>query len=726
MKGVLASWWKKGLVVGVVCMVSVLVLAQAQPRDLSVSVAAPQSATVGTAAAFTVGIGGSSGAAGVTVTAVFLPNVTLDSSVPAGLCTANTAIAELSTTVTCAAAGLSSLVIRMVPQYQGTLTAVVGVIGSDPDPIMANNKASAIVSVTLGATPAPVPTLTGTQTSTRTNTPTATPPSIATNTATPTRTPTPSGPTPTPGSTWNLFGTRTPSVTPSESPKEVGELFKSSQPGAIVALRFWKSPNESGSHRVTVWDTSGVARRFVDFGVTGGSGWQEATLDPPMFISQDEYYWVSYNVNASAGETPDALGGCFFGIGGIVNGPLTTYCGGTGGPFQFPGASLNWTNYFADIVFQPGAVPTPTSTITPAATATATPTFTRSSTPSNTPTATRTVTLTLTPTQTFVPSGTATPTAPATATAMPTSTSTVTPTATNTPTNTPANAPTNTATSTPANSSTNTPTSTRTNTPTITPTVTITKTPTQPSPTRTPTATLTSTGISNPPTNTPSPTRTPITAAITLIQKRTAGNQGVTSVTAGFSLQPAEGNLLVAIVGVKGTNTINTPTDQNGASNGWQAAINQKGVAIPSRPGQAIFYKIAGASEPVTIKEALTGSNTTMAIQLYEYSGIATSDELDGTSSGNGTGSDPASTGAVTTNATEDLLLAAITIDSIDSVTAASNSFSLEQNFVVGSSNGRETFASADRKGSASGNSTTFTHRNNTWRAQIAAFRKAP
>jgi hypothetical protein len=115
-----------------------------------------------------------------------------------------------------------------------------------------------------------------------------------------------------------------------------------------------------------------------------------------------------------------------------------------------------------------------------------------------------------------------------------------------------------------------------------------------------------------------------------------------------------------------------------------------------------------------------------MAIQLYEYSGIATSGELDGTSGENGTGSDPASTGAVTTSASDDLLLAAVTIDSADNVTAASNSFTLEQNFVIGSSNGRETFASADRKGSVSNNSTTFTHRNNPWRAQIAAFRKAP
>src|SRR6266498_3962728 len=134
---------KKGLVAGVAGMVSVLVLAQAQQRDLSVSVAAPQSTTVGTAAAFTVGIGGSSGVASITVTAVFLPKVTLDSSVPAGLCAANTAPVELSTTVTCGAAGLSSLVIRIVPQSQGTLTAVVGVIGSDADPFMGNNKASA-------------------------------------------------------------------------------------------------------------------------------------------------------------------------------------------------------------------------------------------------------------------------------------------------------------------------------------------------------------------------------------------------------------------------------------------------------------------------------------------------------------------------------------------------------------------------------------------------------
>jgi hypothetical protein len=684
MRGVLASW-TKGFVAGVAALVSLLVFGQA-PRDLSVSVAAPQSATVGFVTAFTVGIGGSGGATSVTVTAVFLPKITVDSSVPAGLCTANTAIAELSTTVTCAAAGLSSLVIRVVPQSQGTLTAVVGVIGSDPDAIMANNRASAIVSVTLGATPTPVPTATPTPTSTRTNTPTPTttpagPTATPTTTPTFTRTWTPSNTptatptftsTPTPTQTFNpsvtptptptpfsvtIFTNQVPAANPTSNRLELGTQFASSQSGNVVALRFWKSSLESGSHTGHLWTDTGVLLASAVFTSESASGWQEQALVNYVPVVHGVNYRVSYNVNTVFGYTSGGLSTP------IANPPLTGLSGCWSQAGLFPEGRYP-DNYFADVRFQPSASPT----VTPAASATNTPTAMPSNTPSSSPTNTPTSTPTATRTAPF----------------------------TNTPTSTPAVTP----SATPSNTPTNTPTSTLTATRTSTPT--------------------------NPPTNTPTQTRTPMPATITLVQKKTAGNQGVTSVSSSFSLQPAAGSLLVAIVGVKGTNTINTPTDQNGVSNGWQTAVNQPGVAIPSRPGQAIFYKIAGASETATVKETLTGSNTTMAIQLYEYSGFATSGELEGTNSGNGTGSDPASTGVVTTSATDDLLLAAITIDSADNVTAASNSFTVEQNFVVGSSNVRETFASADRKGSASGNSTTFTHRNNTWRAQIAAFRKAP
>ncbi len=260
-----------------------------------------------------------------------------------------------------------------------------------------------------------------------------------------------------------------------------------------------------------------------------------------------------------------------------------------------------------------------------------------------------------------------------------------------------------------------------TNTPTSTPTVTQSATPISATPTNTPSNAATSTPT---PTPTPTPTATPAAGPITLVQKTTAGNQGTVTVSAVFAVPPAAGHLLVAIVGAKGTDTINTPTGPNGVGNGWLTAINQAGTASPTRPGLAIFYKIAGASETPTVMETLTGSNTTVAIQLFEFGGIAGSGALDGTSGASGAGSDVSSTGTVTTAGATDLLLSGIVIDGSDSITAASNSFVLEQNFVAGSSGGRETFGSADRIGSVSNNGTTFTHGANNWRAQVAAFRK--
>ena len=111
-----------------------------------------------------------------------------------------------------------------------------------------------------------------------------------------------------------------------------------------------------------------------------------------------------------------------------------------------------------------------------------------------------------------------------------------------------------------------------------------------------------------------------------------------------------------------------------------------------------------------------------MAIQLFEYSGIAASGELEATNGRSGAGTDPSFTGSVTAAAT-DLFLAGIVIDGPDSITGDNNSFVVQQNFVAGSSGGRETFGSAHRIGSPGANGTTFSHGSNSWRAQIASFR---
>ena len=390
MRGVLSSW--QNVLVSAVGMVPMLVVGESA-RDLSVSVVGPAGAVVGTAAVFSLGVAGASGASSVTVTAVFLPRVTLESSVPAGVCSANTASAELSTTVTCAAAGLSSLVIRVVPLSQGTLTAVVGVIGSDPDPYMGNNRASAVVSVTSGGTPTPTPTptvvstFTATATVTRTNTATATPvgpTATRTPTATVTRTPTPSS-----------TATRTPSVTATVTPV------------AAPAPRVDSIVPGSGP-------------------VAGGA---QVTVSGANFVASDGKAHIQVT------------------LGGVAVSILT---GGVSSS-QILGFTGAHAAGFVDVVVtnpdgQSGSLPAGYQYVNPAGTPTNTATATVTKTV--TPKATKTPTSPPNPTQTPTRTPTAPPTA-ATPTRTPTMTPTRTPTlqpATNTPTGTPAFSPTPTLT----------------------------------------------------------------------------------------------------------------------------------------------------------------------------------------------------------------------------------------------------------------------------------------
>jgi hypothetical protein len=78
-------------------------------------------------------------------------------------------------------------------------------------------------------------------------------------------------------------------------------------------------------------------------------------------------------------------------------------------------------------------------------------------------------------------------------------------------------------------------------------------------------------------------------AAPSLVHKYSAvvgdGTSGFTSVTATFTTAPTAGNLLIAVFGESGNNTINPPS-------GWSTA-----VTYSHAPGGAIFYKIASGSE---------------------------------------------------------------------------------------------------------------------------------
>jgi hypothetical protein len=209
-------------------------------------------------------------------------------------------------------------------------------------------------------------------------------------------------------------------------------------------------------------------------------------------------------------------------------------------------------------------------------------------------------------------------------------------------------------------------------------------------------------------------------ASAALVQSTSAGSGAspVSSLSATFPTTPTSGHLLVAIVGVKAGDSIAGVSSTSGA---WSSAINEPGSFTPRRPGLAIFYRIAGASEATQV--TATTSPTTIGLQIFEYSGITPASPLEGTASNAGTGSAAANTGTVGTAGPNDLLLAGIAIDTPDSITGVSNGFTKRFDYVAGSSGGRETYASADRFDSAGNNNTTFSHGNNAWRAQIAAFK---
>ena len=199
-------------------------------------------------------------------------------------------------------------------------------------------------------------------------------------------------------------------------------------------------------------------------------------------------------------------------------------------------------------------------------------------------------------------------------------------------------------------------------------------------------------------------------ASTTLVQSNYS-----TSGSASFSTAATAGYLLVAICSSNGAYTITAPS-------GFSTAINE-----PSDPAQAIFYKVATGGE-TTI--SCTYSGGTDAIQIMEFSGTENVSPLDAVNTVTSSGSSgTASSGTVTNNNYNDLLIAGITSDTNTSPSGWTNSFTQ----IISTSSGgkpatRMAFGSAYfTVSSPSSYSTSATVASGyNWRGQIAAFKIAP
>jgi len=179
----------------------------------------------------------------------------------------------------------------------------------------------------------------------------------------------------------NVTGSNPPSLftasdTPAQttkndgSPLEVGVKFTSSVAGQITALKFYRSPGDTGTDLLDLWTSTGTNLAKATFTNTTASGWQTVTLASPVSISANTTYIASYHTTGEYVDTNN-----FF-ANALTSGPLTApssassggnglYAyGGTNTAGVFPTNTFSASNYYADVVFSSSTTQTPPVLVT--------------------------------------------------------------------------------------------------------------------------------------------------------------------------------------------------------------------------------------------------------------------------------------------------------------------------------------------------------------------------
>jgi hypothetical protein len=154
-------------------------------------------------------------------------------------------------------------------------------------------------------------------------------------------------------------------VSDQSSGVQLGVKFTATNDGSITGIRFFKVPDNTGTHTGTLWSSTGTALATGTFTNEPTQGWAELDFSSPVPITAGTTYVASYHTNAwHYADTSNGLSSP------VVNGPLTALASGGayayGATSTFPSNSSNG-NYWVDVVYTtPSGVFTPTVTsVTP-------------------------------------------------------------------------------------------------------------------------------------------------------------------------------------------------------------------------------------------------------------------------------------------------------------------------------------------------------------------------
>jgi hypothetical protein len=159
--------------------------------------------------------------------------------------------------------------------------------------------------------------------------------------------------------THSVWSTNTVPKTITDSDRQAVELgmkFRAKYSGEVSGMRFYKGPQNTGTHHGNLWSTDGRKLATVKFTNETASGWQTANFAKPVPVSADTTYIISYfapkgrySVNENYFKAAKA------------NGPLTALKSGAEGgngvyvyssKSAFPRQSYASSNYWVDVVYK--------------------------------------------------------------------------------------------------------------------------------------------------------------------------------------------------------------------------------------------------------------------------------------------------------------------------------------------------------------------------------------
>ncbi|NUT52954.1 MAG: DUF4082 domain-containing protein [Saccharothrix sp.] len=137
---------------------------------------------------------------------------------------------------------------------------------------------------------------------------------------------------------------------------ELGVKWRSTHDGHVRGVRFYKGPNNTGTHVGSLWSAGGVRLATGTFRDESASGWQTLVFPTPVVVARDTTYVTSYL--APAGHYSFDRG--YFARSSRYLEPLTGLQSGVDGPngvFRagggFPDTASADTNYWVDVVWAP-------------------------------------------------------------------------------------------------------------------------------------------------------------------------------------------------------------------------------------------------------------------------------------------------------------------------------------------------------------------------------------